>query len=187
MEDAADANSTVIASGLLRESTARLGGAALNYVLEDSYKGQYSQFDEYLKLETDNHDILSDYYVMILHREQAELFMTDLAVFLQDILFHDSPEVDCLEEIKTALLDVAVGDYAKLVPDIESLFTLYDQLNRIMLDSRKRKDACPHNLATGAREFTPEVITEITRIGDEALQQMRDLTKNHPYSKTWLL
>ena len=93
MQDAADANSTTIARGLLRESIARLGGAALNYVLEDSYKGQYSQFDEYLKLETDNHDMLSDYYVVILHREEADVFMTDLAVFLQDILFHDSPEV----------------------------------------------------------------------------------------------
>lgn len=147
----------LLAEDLLQKSKKILAEEALDYVLND-YGGGYDYFIEYLKTNTDKHDLLPHYYVVILDRQDANQFMADLSVFLRDILFYDAGEVVSLDVIKDRLLKVAVLDRADLIDDIRGLFELYDKLKIMAAQNDK-----------------------------DALQSMRNLTKDHPYASKWLL
>lgn len=156
-------DSAASARDLSRESIEKLGEMALNYVLDESYKGRYEYFNDYLQLETEAHHLLPHYYVVLLNREDETRFLASLSIFLRDILFYDAEEPIYFQAVKDRLLKVARLDRAHLVDDIRGLFELYDKLKEISDKTAKQKD-----------------------LKLESLKTMRALTENHPYAKTWI-
>lgn len=160
MQSATEHDASLIARNFLRESTEKLGEAALNYVLDESYNGKYEYFNDYLQLEHEAHALLPHYYVVLWNRGDETRFMIFLSVFLRDILFYDAEEPICLQAIKDRLLQVAILDRVHLIKDILGLFEIYNQLKAMSPETQN-----------------PE---------SEAWQLMRNLTKDHPYANTWL-
>ncbi len=173
MEPPAQTDEAAIARSIVRDSTARLSEAALEYVMGDSYKGGYDNFAEYLKSKIDNHPLLPHYYVVLFSRDDYPVLLTDLSVMLRDILFYDTPEVACLTEIKDRLVEVARVEHSDVVKDICELFDIYAKVKVIIATDAEKHRQCQDG-------------TERKNLVIELRKAMHEVCKTHPYTDDWV-